>query len=47
MVRGWPDVVLSRGDVVCTRGELMVSPGRGKFLRRTPDTGLSLHRVTF
>jgi len=47
MVRGWPDVVLSRGDVVCLRDELMVSPGRGKFLRRSPDTSLSLHRVSF
>lgn len=38
-VRGWPDVVLSRGEVVCMKGELVASPGRGQFLRRSPHLG--------
>jgi len=28
--------VISRGDIVCHEGELMVEAGRGQFLRRGP-----------
>ena len=44
-VTGWPDVVVSRGEIVCTNGELTASPGRGQFLRRAPNLGWSLYRV--
>ena len=32
-VRGWPAVVLSRGEVVVEEGKLLAAPGRGQFLR--------------
>ena len=32
-VRGWPTVVFSRGEVVFEEGKLLVTPGRGQFLR--------------
>jgi dihydropyrimidinase len=32
-VRGWPTVVFSRGEVVVEEGKLLVTPGRGQFLR--------------
>ncbi len=32
-VRGWPVVVISRGDVVYTDGQVTSSPGRGRFLQ--------------
>jgi dihydropyrimidinase len=32
-VRGWPVVVLSRGEVVVEEGKLLATPGRGQFLR--------------
>ena len=32
-VRGWPAVVLSRGEVVVEEGKLLATPGRGQFLR--------------
>jgi dihydropyrimidinase len=35
-VRGWPAVVLSRGEVVVEEGKLQVDPGRGQFLRCDP-----------
>jgi len=35
-VRGWPAVVLSRGDVVVEEGKLLAEPGRGHFLRCAP-----------
>jgi dihydropyrimidinase len=31
-LKGWPVTVLSRGEVICHEGELLVKPGRGKFL---------------
>ena len=31
-VTGWPDIVLSRGDIVCAEGELLAAQGRGHFL---------------
>jgi dihydropyrimidinase len=31
-VRGWPVMTISRGDVVCTDGEVVKAAGRGRFL---------------
>ncbi|MGE3989169.1 dihydropyrimidinase [Pseudorhodoplanes sp.] len=31
-VRGWPDIVISRGDIVCDHGKLTAPHGRGVFL---------------
>ncbi len=33
VVRGWPEVVISRGEVVVEEGKLLAQPGRGQFLR--------------
>lgn len=30
-LNAWPDIVLSRGDVIAKDGECLASPGRGKF----------------
>ena len=32
-VRGWPAVVLSRGEIVVEEGKLLAQPGQGRFLR--------------
>jgi dihydropyrimidinase len=32
-VRGWPAVVLSRGEIVVDEGKLLAEPGQGQFLR--------------
>jgi len=32
VVRGWPETVLSRGEIVAERGSPAGAPGRGKFL---------------
>lgn len=31
-VTGWPETTISRGELVCADGGLMVKPGRGEFL---------------
>lgn len=33
---GWPETTLSRGEIVCDRGELKVEKGRGQFLPCDP-----------
>jgi dihydropyrimidinase len=35
-VRGWPVMVMSRGEVVVEEGKLQVEPGRGEFLHCGP-----------
>ena len=35
-VTGWPETVLSRGEIVFERGELAGTPGRGKLVPRAP-----------
>jgi dihydropyrimidinase len=35
-VTGWPEVVLSRGEVVFERGTVMGRPGRGRLVPRAP-----------
>lgn len=37
-VQGWPETVLSRGEIVFDGGEVLARPGRGKFLRRTKSS---------
>jgi dihydropyrimidinase len=32
-VRGWPEVVMSRGEIVVEEGKLLAEPGQGRFLR--------------
>jgi dihydropyrimidinase len=33
-VTGWPEIVVSRGEIVFERGDLRAEAGRGKFVRR-------------
>lgn len=35
-VTGWPEITLSRGEVVCWNGEIVGKPGFGRFLARGP-----------
>ena len=35
MVTGWPELVMSRGDIVVERGELRARPGRGRFIEQS------------
>ncbi len=35
-VTGWPEIVLSRGEVVFERGTITGAPGRGRFIPRAP-----------
>jgi dihydropyrimidinase len=37
-VTGWPEVVLSRGEVVFEGGEILASAGRGRFVPRSAMT---------
>jgi len=37
-VTGWPELVLSRGDVVARDGEFVGEPARGRFLPRSPSS---------
>ena len=32
-LRGWPALVLSRGEIVVDEGKLVAEPGQGQFLR--------------
>ena len=38
-VTGWPETVLSRGEVIVDRGQLTGAPGRGRWLPRGPVQG--------
>ena len=40
-VRGWPAMVLSRGDIVVEEDKLLAEPGRGEFLRCGPPARLA------
>jgi dihydropyrimidinase len=33
-ITGWPELVLSRGEIVVENGNCIGTPGRGLFLRR-------------
>lgn len=35
-VTGWPEITLSRGEVVCENGSIMGEAGHGRFLARQP-----------
>ena len=39
-VTGWPETVLSRGEVIVEDGELRGAPGRGRFLEQAPSSAL-------
>jgi dihydropyrimidinase len=43
-VGGWPETVLSRGELVFAGGNVIGSPGRGHFVRRAPLPTHSHHR---
>jgi dihydropyrimidinase len=34
VLRGWPETVLSRGDIIVADGALQAEPGRGRFLEQ-------------
>ncbi len=36
-LQGWPEVVLSRGEVIAAKGVCTAAPGRGRFLSRKPQ----------
>lgn len=38
VVRGWPEMTLSRGEIIVDGGELRVRPGRGRFLEQEVST---------
>ncbi|MGI4792585.1 MAG: amidohydrolase family protein, partial [Janthinobacterium lividum] len=40
VVTGWPETVLSRGEVIIEGGELHGTPGRGCFLEQAPSSAL-------
>jgi dihydropyrimidinase len=33
-VKGWPRMVLSRGEVIVREGKFVGAPGRGRYLKR-------------
>jgi dihydropyrimidinase len=35
-MRGWPNMTISRGDVIVENGECRAAPGRGRFIERRP-----------
>jgi dihydropyrimidinase len=35
-VTGWPETVISRGEIVFERGDTRANPGRGRFVPRSP-----------
>ena len=35
-LKGWPEIVISRGRIVVEKGKLKVAPGSGQFIKRTP-----------
>jgi dihydropyrimidinase len=37
-VQGWPETMLSRGDIVVAEGALKGAPGRGRFLEQTTSS---------
>jgi dihydropyrimidinase len=46
-IRGWPEVVTSRGRVVVSEGELKVARGSGRFIaRQCPEPASIAQRPT-
>ena len=39
---GYSETVISRGEVICDKGEFKGKPGRGNFLRRGLYSGFNL-----
>lgn len=44
VVTGWPETVISRGEVLVSDGMLRASPGRGHFLEQGPSAALRRQR---
>jgi dihydropyrimidinase len=40
VVTGWPEIVISRGEVIVRDGQLHAVPGRGRFLEQKPSSAL-------
>jgi dihydropyrimidinase len=46
-IRGWPEIVISRGRIAVCNGQLLVARGSGQYLHRgTPDLVSHLPRAT-
>ncbi len=37
--RGWPQMTISRGEIIARNGEIVTAPGRGRYLRREVGAG--------
>ena len=46
-LKGWPEIVISRGRVVVENGQLKAEPGSGKFIERSPGYDHIRPRGTF
>ena len=33
-VKGWPELTLSRGEIIVERGKILAEPGRGQVVKR-------------
>ncbi|MDR3470712.1 MAG: dihydropyrimidinase [Devosia sp.] len=45
-VQGWPETVISRGEVIVDRGKLKASPGRGRFLTQETSSAWKTRKIT-
>ncbi|RAI41249.1 dihydropyrimidinase [Rhodoplanes roseus] len=45
-VQGWPETVISRGEILVERGELKGSPGRGRFLVQEVSSAWKTREIT-
>lgn len=45
-VQGWPDRVISRGEVIVERGQLTAKPGRGEFLTQETSSAWKTREIT-
>jgi dihydropyrimidinase len=41
-VQGWPETVLSRGEIIVAHGKLCAQPGRGRFLEQSTSSAWGL-----
>jgi dihydropyrimidinase len=44
-VQGWPETVISRGEVIVDGGELKASPGRGRFLEQETSSAWKTRKI--
>lgn len=45
IVQGWPQTVISRGDVIVDAGELKAQPGRGRFLTQETSSAWKTREI--